>query len=151
MPKDLSDGNYQLLVTDWDTYLDQEKIARPFRFTAETTDEMFSVLKDLCSIKHNAIYVRLLRQPDGVAIGRTAMPKLPSSRRQVLLGAGLSNTTPYVSSSVKIVGTDVVMDGAASFPITVARESKIDSGAAKTAKHDLTPPAAAPKIEDPQT
>ena len=24
----------------------QEKIARPFRFTAETTDEMFAVLKD---------------------------------------------------------------------------------------------------------
>jgi hypothetical protein len=156
MPRDLPDGSYQLFVTDWDTYLEQEKVSRPFRFTAESANEVFAVLKDIFSVKHNALYVRLMRQADGVAIGRTAMPKLPSSRRQVFLGAGLSNTTPFVSSTVKIVGTDVVMDGSANFAITVAKESKVEGAGGKPPRHEVKPstpvgpnPApATPKIED---
>jgi hypothetical protein len=143
LPRDLPEGNYQLFVTDWDTYLQQEQASRPFRFTAESADEVFSVLKDLFSVKHNALYVRLMRQADGVAIGRTAMSKLPSSRRQVLLGAGLSNTTAFVSSTVKIVPTEVVMDGSASFAIAVAREAKVEGGTG-----GAKPPA--PKLEPPK-
>lgn len=148
MPRDLPEGNYQLFVTDWDTYLQQEQQARPFRFTADSSDEVFAVLKDLFSVKHNALYVRLLRQADGVAIGRTAMPKLPSSRRQVLLGAGLSNTTAFLSSTVKIVPTEVVMDGSTSFAVTIEREAKVENSAGKTPKRDVKPPMIAPKIEE---
>jgi hypothetical protein len=148
MPRDLADGNYQLFVTDWDTYLEQEKASRPFRCTAESAGEVFAVLKDISSVRHNALYLRLMRQADGVAIGRTAMPKLPSSRRQVMLGAGLSNTTPFVSSTVKVVGTDVVMDGSTAFAITVARESKVEGtgpSPAKRAEVQGSVAAAAPK------
>lgn len=154
MPRDLAEGNYQLFVTDWDTYIEQEKVSRPFRFTAESAGEVFAVLKDIFSVKHNALYVRLMRQADGVAIGRTAMPKLPSSRRQVMLGAGLSNTTPFVSSTVKIVPTEVVMDGAANFAITVAPEAKVEGSGAKPAKPAevkgvvAPPPPPAPKTEE---
>jgi hypothetical protein len=69
----------------------------------------------------------------------------------VLLGAGLSNTTPFVSSNVKIVPTDVVMDGATNFAVTVAREAKVEggSGVGKTSKHDAKPPpAATPKGDE---
>ena len=45
-------------------------------------------LKDIAAVRQNAVYLRLLRQPDGVAVGRVAMPQLPSSQRQILLGAG---------------------------------------------------------------
>ena len=150
IPRDLPDGNYQLAVTDWDTYLEQDRMAQPFRFTAESADEVFAVLKDLFSVKHNALYLRLMRQADGVAIGRTAMPRLPSSRRQVLLGAGLSNTTPFVSSTVKIVPTETVMDGATSFAITVAREAKVEGGGNRPPRREVKTPAAvpAPKPEE---
>lgn len=148
IPRDLPDGNYQLFVTDWDNYLQQEQVAKPFRFTAESSQEVFSVLNDLFSVKHNALYLRLLRQADGVAIGRTAMAQLPSSRRQVLLGAGLSNTTPFVSSTVKIVPTEVVMDGAANFAIAVAREAKVDNSGKAPARHDSKTPTATGKPDD---
>jgi hypothetical protein len=150
IPRDLPDGNYQLTVTDWDTYLEQERLAEPFRFTAESTEEVFAVLKDLFSVKHNALYLRLMRQADGVAIGRTAMPRLPSSRRQVLLGAGLSNTTPFVSSTVKIIPTEAVMDGSTSFAITVAREAKVEGGGGnRPPRREVKSPAvAAPKPEE---
>jgi hypothetical protein len=147
VPRDLAEGNYQLFVTDWDTYLEQEKQARPFRFTADSSDEVFAVLKDIFSVKHNALYIRLLRQADGVAIGRIAMPKLPSSRRQVLLGAGLSNTTPFLGSTLKIIPTEMVMDGSANFAVTVAKEAKVETGVAKPPA--LKPLPATPKIESP--
>ena len=87
LPRDLPDGPYQLVVSDWTRYFSDELMSEPFRFSAENSDEVFDVIRDLTAIRHNALYARLLRQADGVAIGRVAMPRLPSSRRQVLLGA----------------------------------------------------------------
>ena len=146
IPRELPDGAYQLVVTDWAQYLEGEKIVRPFRFTAESGDEMFAALKDLLAIRHNAIYVQMLRKADGVAIGRTAMPHLPSSRREVLMGAGLSSTTPFVSSTLKIIPTEEVMNGAANFTITIDREFKIDTGA----KPGKKIPAVPVKPEEPK-
>ena len=149
IPRELPDGAYQLVVTDWMQYLEGEKLLRPFRFTAESGDEMFAALKDLMGIRHNAVYLQLLRSADGVAIGRTAMPHLPSSRREVLMGAGLSNTTPFVSSTLKIVPTDYVMSGSANFTITIDRESKIDTGGKpgkRPAAIPVKPDEAKPKV-----
>ena len=149
IPRELPDGAYQLVVTDWSQYLEGEKIIRPFRFTAESGDEMFAALKDLLAIRHDAVYVQRLRKADGVAIGRTAMPHLPSSRREVLMGAGLSSTTPFVSSTLKIVPTQEVMQGAASFTITIDREFKIDMGG-KTGKK-IPPGPAKPDEAKPKS
>jgi hypothetical protein len=128
LPRDLPDGQYQLVVSDWKRYLADEAQAEPFRFEAESSQEVFAVLKDFTSIRHNALYVRLLRQADGVAVGRVAMPRLPSSRRQVMLGAGRSNTSPFVSSTVKIMPTDYVMEGSAEFVVTIDSEAHVEVG-----------------------
>jgi hypothetical protein len=142
LPRDLPDGAYDFAVLDWQNYLMEEQTSRPFRFTAESADEVFAVLRDISGVHRDALYLRLLRQPDGVAIGRTAMPRLPSSRRRVLMGAGLSNTTTFVSSSAKIVATDFVMSGQAHFNIVIDKGAKVDTPGKLT-------PAAPPKIEVP--
>jgi hypothetical protein len=126
IPKDLPDGTYKLSVADWITYLGEERASEPFRFTTENVDQVFAVLREMAEIRRNALYVRLTRQPDGVAVGRTAMPRLPSSRRQVLLGAGRSNTTAFVSSTVKVVPSDYVFTGSAEFDIDVDRNARSD-------------------------
>jgi hypothetical protein len=123
---DLPNGTYQLTVSDWQHYLDDERTANGFKFTASNIDELFSVLKDVTGIKHNAVYIRLSRQPDGVAVGRTAMPRLPSSFRQVWADAGRSDITPFVSSTVKTIPTDWVMDGSADFTITIQKHVKVE-------------------------
>jgi hypothetical protein len=123
MPRDLPDGTYQLTISDWQKYFTDERTAEPFKFTAETVDQVFDVLQDFASIRHVALYLRLLRQPDGIALGHTAMPKLPSSRRQILIGAGRSDTTQYVSSAIKVVPTDRVMTGSADFEITIDKNA----------------------------
>jgi hypothetical protein len=135
IPKDLPDGTYTLSVADWTTYLGEERASEPFRFTTENVDQVFAVLRELAGIRRNALYVRLTRQPDGVAVGRTAMPRLPSSRRQVLLGAGRSNTTAFVSSTVKVVPSDYVFAGSAEFQIDVDRNARSD----RPRKHEAEP------------
>ncbi len=125
LPHDLPDGQYGLSISDADKYLSDERSAEPFRFTAETAAEVFDVLRDVSSLRHDAVYVRLLRQPDGVAVGHTAMPKLPGSRRQILVGSGRSDVTPFASSSRVVVPTDRVMSGSADFEITVDHDADV--------------------------
>jgi hypothetical protein len=126
LPRDLPDGDYQLIVSDWTRYLDDEKTANPYKFTAENINELFSVLKDLGGIRHDAVFVRLVRQADGVAVGHTEMPHLPPSRMQVMLDSGRSDITPFVTSTVKVVPADVVMTGSAEFTITIQRQDKVN-------------------------
>jgi hypothetical protein len=128
LPRDLAEGQYQLVVSDWQQYLSDEQTSKPFRFTAESIGEVFDVMHDLTTVRHDALYVRLVRQPDGVAIGRTAMPNLPSSRREVLAGAGRSDTTPFVSSTVKTVPTQHVMEGSAQFVVTIDKDAHVEVG-----------------------
>jgi hypothetical protein len=123
LPHDLPDGTYQLTISDWVKYTEDEHTAEPFRFSAENINEVFDVLRDVAAIRHDAVYVRLIQQPNGIAIGHTAMAKLPSSRRQIMIGAGRSDTTPFISSTLKVVPTGCVMSGSAEFEITVDRNA----------------------------
>jgi hypothetical protein len=157
LPKDLPDGDYQLVISDWQRYLTDEQAAKPFRFTAQDIKEVFAVLKDVNEIRHNALYVRLLRQPDGVAIGRTAMTHMPSSKRHVLLGSGRSNISPFMSSAVKIVPTQNVMEGSAEFTITIDSEIRVEVAGKPPKAEQVSPkgeeprakPAPAPSKSEP--
>lgn len=144
LPRDLPKGTYQLVISDSTRYVQDEMQLRRFRFTAETVQDVFAVLRDVAGIRDNALYVRLERQPDGVAIGRTALQRLPSSRRQMLLASGDSTTTPFVSSTVKVIPTSDVMNGSADFTITIETTPKIAVGAPHPAKQE---PAAGAKAQ----
>jgi hypothetical protein len=147
LPHDLPHGQYQLIISDAQRYFTDEQVSKPFRFMAESIDDVFAVLRDVGGIRENAIYLRLQRHPDGVAIGRTALQRLPSNRREIMLGAGRSNTTAFISSTVKIVPTELVMTGASEFTIEVETPSKVVVGAPRGAK---TEAAAAPKTDEPK-
>ena len=143
LPRDLPEGKYQLTVSGWEQYFADERNAKPFQFSAESTKDVFAVLREMAAIRHDAIYVRLTRQPDGIAIGRTAMPNLPSSRREVLIGAGRSNTTPFVSSTVKVIPAGNLVQGAAQFEVTIDKNARVETGTGKSAgpRHDAPPTA----------
>ncbi|MCC7350478.1 MAG: hypothetical protein IT446_07905 [Phycisphaerales bacterium] len=145
LPRDLPEGTYQLVISDWQRFLQDEISSKPFRFTAENIQQVFDVLNDYTSIRRDALYLRLLRQPDGVAIGRVAMPHLPSSRRQILMDAGRSNTTPFVSSTVKIIQTPLVMSGAAEFQITIDQYAKVEVAGKQPKPEPAQPPAPKPE------
>lgn len=145
LPRDLPQGVYQLIISDAQRYFQDEQQTEPFRFTADNLKEVFGVLKDVAAIRQNAVYLRLLRQPDGVAVGRVALPQLPSSRRQILLGAGRSNITPFLSSTVKSIPTDMVMAGSAEFAITIDPRAKVEVGGQKPAEKMPAAPGLKPQ------
>ncbi|HEX8524391.1 MAG TPA: hypothetical protein VF669_19200 [Tepidisphaeraceae bacterium] len=147
LPHDLEDGKYQFSIAGHAQYLSDEQASKPFRFSAENAKEMFAVLREISAVRHDALYMRLVRQPDGVAIGRTAMPNLPSSRRQVIMGAGRSNTTAYVSSVTKSVPMDLVMEGNAALELTIEREDRVESPGGKINKKEN---AVLPKLDEPK-
>src|SRR5206468_12638376 len=53
-----------------------------------------------------------------------------SDLRQVMLSSGRSNTTPFVSSTVKTVATELMMRGSADFPIEISSEERVETAAA---------------------
>lgn len=147
LPRDLVEGQYDFAVLDWQNHLMEEQQLRPFRFTAESAEEMFAVIRDYMGVRRDALYVRLLSQPDGVAIGRTAMPKLPSSMRRVMLGAGRSNTTQFVSSAGKTVATKYIMEGQAHFQITVDKSANVEGPKGKV---EQPGPGVPPRVGEPK-
>jgi len=149
LPRELPHGQYQLVISDAVRYFADEQQSRPFRFVAENVDDVFSILKDVAGIRENALYMRLMRTPDGVAIGHTALPHLPASRRDILLAAGSSNMTPFISSRVRIIPTELVMAGSAEFTIDVEPTSKVAGGAPLGARPEVESPAPA-KPETPK-
>jgi hypothetical protein len=138
LPHDLPDGNYQFIVSDWTRYLEDERAANPFKFNANDIGELFTVIRDVMGIRHDSVYMRLVRQADGVAVGHTAMPHLPASRRQLLLESGRSDITPFVTSTVKIVPSDFVMSGSAEFTITIEKRGRVEAPAAAKPENDQT-------------
>src|SRR5262249_18363580 len=129
---------YQLVISDAQRYFADEQQSKPFRFLAEDIDDVFDVLSDVAGIRENAVYLRLLRRQDGVAIGHTALQRLPSSPREILLASGPSNMTPFVSSTVKIIPTELVMAGSSEFTIEVQPQSKVTLGTPRGAKAEET-------------
>jgi hypothetical protein len=127
LPRDLPDGQYQLIVSDWARYLEDERTANPFKFNAQTIDELFAVLGDVEAIRHDSVFLRLVRQADGIAVGHTEMPHLPSSQRQVLLDSGRSDIMPLVGSTVTRIPAGLVMSGSAEFAITIERRGKVQT------------------------
>jgi hypothetical protein len=149
LPRDLPEGTYQFTLSGWEQFVQDERTAKPFRFSAESVDDVFSVLRDLSSFRHDAIYMRLVRQPDGIAIERTAMRSLPGSRREVLLGAGRSNVTPFVNSTTKVVRTPFLLQGSAEFEVTIDKNAHVETGVGKPPRHESTPQAPMPKPPAP--
>jgi hypothetical protein len=68
----------------------------------------------------------------------------------VLLGAGLSNVTTFVSSNAKIVATEDVMTGQAHFNVTIDKAAKVDApGKARPENPAVVPAPVKPDAAKP--
>jgi hypothetical protein len=134
LPSGLDDGEYKISVSDYETFLVDEQKDRPYRFTADSIAELFAALQDLATIRHDALYVRLVREADGVAVGQTAMPRLPGSRRQVMLGGERSNVVGFTDSPVQVVPTRYVISGSQTFTIKIDRTAPANLAEAAAAR-----------------
>lgn len=139
IPDDLADGTYQLVVSDVSRYLSDEQTASPYRFTASNLNEVFVAANSLADLPSDAVYLRLAAGTSpGVAVGRTVLPNLPPSQRNLLTGSGRSQVSAYVPAVTRTVQVPWVLTGASELTIQVSRDTR--------AAGKIAAPATAPHV-----
>jgi hypothetical protein len=125
VPEDAADGTYQLTVSDVSRYLSEERSSSPYRFTASNLNEVFTVANELADLPSDAVYLRLVATGSpGIAVGRTAMTRLPPSQRHLLTNSGNAQISVYTPSTVRTISVPWVMTGSAELSIQVSRETR---------------------------
>ncbi len=122
VPDDLPDGTYPLFVGGARSYVQRRMETHPHLSRVSNVDELLAALVELTSAPDDALYATLVLQPRrGLAIGRTELPDLPTSR-QAMLGVPTSTqTTPYVETIEHRDPMKYVVTGSLSVPVTVKR------------------------------
>lgn len=87
LPSDIEPGTYDLKVSNHSVFLADELQQRPGRFFARSMREQFEVLTRVSGPQADHVYVRLIRGPDGLAVGPAGFERLPESLSPVLTAA----------------------------------------------------------------
>jgi hypothetical protein len=101
---------------------------RPHLMRISDMDELFEMIRYITSLREDALYVSLINmQRPQVAVGRTELNDLPSSKLAMLLQPTSSRATPYVHAVDEIQPIDYVVRGSFSFPIEVKTKPETDT------------------------
>ncbi len=154
LPTDLPDGQYALTVGDAARHVMDQTRYTPYRFTANNLDDVFAVARELTSSNSRTLYMRLATQQEGLSVGRTALPKLPESKRRVLGQPGRPDVLQYTPSYTSETAWDMPIAGSVDLEIIVARDP---SKARRPASSEMPPiiaadaPQQAPHPRQPPT
>jgi hypothetical protein len=121
IPADLPDGEYRVTASDAQSHVGQLMMLRPHLANVTNIDELLERTQFVLDVPDNAIYVSLLLPTEGVAIGQTELPQLPSSRRAILGSLQRTGVSAYKEAVFQTVPTDWVPQGQVTFPIVVKR------------------------------
>lgn len=124
LPDDLPDGSYTLVVSDVSRYLNDERSNSPYRFSVANVDELFSTLDEIGQLRSDAFYLRLIRNNQSVAVGRTPLQNLPSSHRQMLLAVNRSDVAAYTPSVTSTLPSQWVLTGSGELSLQVGKNPK---------------------------
>ena len=80
---------------------------------------MVEFIQETMSYKTNAIYAVLQLPETGLAVGRTEMPRLPSSRAALLTSPTSTDTMSYPDMIDQSYDTDAVITGQVGFTLNV--------------------------------
>lgn len=144
IPRDLPDGSYDLTVSGKQRFVMDRAALEPFQSTATNIGDVFAILNQITQVRSNALYARLSLQPEGLAIGRAPLPRLPASMRHVLANSGRSDITAYMTSRTASVATDFVIEGDAELTVEVDSKARADTA---PRHHPPAPPRVAPGSE----
>jgi len=123
IPEDTPDGQYNLVVSGAQAYSQLLTSMRPHLTRVANEDELFDALQMLMNIRDDALYTVLrLNEINSLAIGRSELPNLPSSRMAMLSVPSSTTTTPYVDSVEHIDQMPYVVSNQVNLPVQIQRE-----------------------------
>jgi hypothetical protein len=124
VPADMQEGEYELFVCDGANYLHRTMMSRPHRMAVRSVDDLVQQIRDVLSADSTAVYAMLQLPEQGLAYGRTELPRLPSSRRAMVQTATTTGVTPYVQWLTVKTPVEAVTSGELRFAISVRRPFK---------------------------
>lgn len=153
LPSHLPPGDYSVVVSDASRFLQDEAMDEPQKMFADTLAGAMAVVQEQSIHKSDRWYLRLVRDSDGVAIGRVGLPKLPGTKKQILMNSARPNLSTTSSSLVVEVPAEVVLSGSAELTVTVVPEPGVKAkpanpnGPPAPNTKPPPPPAAEPLIK----
>ena len=121
IPQDLPDGDYELVVCDAQSYLGRMMSTKPHRMTVRSLDDLEQALRELLTVDSTAVYALLQLPQQGLAYGRTEMPRLPSSRRAIVQAPTTTAVIPFTQWHERKIPIGSVTSGEVSFTVSVRR------------------------------
>ncbi|MDX1681570.1 MAG: hypothetical protein R3336_00485 [Phycisphaeraceae bacterium] len=95
IPADLPPGEYPLQLVGGDNYHQMRLRSRPHLTQTRNVDDIFELLKLTGTAQGNRLHVILPRPEPELAVGRTEMPDLPSSRQVLIATASSATASAY--------------------------------------------------------
>ncbi|MCC6683372.1 MAG: hypothetical protein IT445_20950 [Phycisphaeraceae bacterium] len=121
LPADLPEGDYQLMIGGAQQYRQMKMASRPFRNKITNVDQLAQLLQENAQPPNNALYLMIQKPEGGLAVGRSEMPLLPSSRTAILASPTNNLTMPYQDLLSQQIDTDLTIMGQTNFQISVRK------------------------------
>ncbi|MEX1017291.1 MAG: hypothetical protein WDZ31_11160 [Phycisphaeraceae bacterium] len=119
VPAALPEGDYRLIVSGADRYLQQLISTRPHLFTTASVDDLMEMVQRTLDVPRDAIHTTLLLPERGIAVGRQELPQLPSSRRAMIFTPTSTVAMPFMDTVESRVNTDMTIQGEVEFTVHV--------------------------------
>ncbi|MEZ6191367.1 MAG: hypothetical protein R3C45_08770 [Phycisphaerales bacterium] len=121
IPDDLDEGDYPLSVNDANSYARMKIGTQPHLMVTNNIDDLAEFIQETMSYKNDAIYAVLQLPDGGLALGRTPMPHLPSSRAAILTSPTVTDAVPYPALIDQVYDADYVISGQVGFTLSVRK------------------------------
>lgn len=120
VPDDAEDGQYVLMVGGAAAYAERKMELRPYQGRIENIDQLFEYIKRISEMPSDGLYAVLSAdsQPQ-LAVGRTPMPDLPSSRAAMIGGTLSTDKSPFIEAVEHREPLTDVIAGELKLPIVV--------------------------------
>ncbi len=122
VPEDLAPGKYNLMflgVSEYEAFL---RKATPYRFLATNYQTLVGALNTVLNVDRTRLYCVLVLPPDGIALEKAELPKLPRTKALVLQSERRSvAAVPYANWVEKTVETGTVVSDKEIVPVTVEK------------------------------
>jgi hypothetical protein len=122
LPSNTPDGTYTVTVCDARAYANLLFQARPFLQNVTRIEDLAAMLGDVMAIPDDTLFAVLPLPNPGVAVGRVALPQLPSSRRALIASPVSPPTTPCTELIESRLALGLVPGGQTAFTITVNKD-----------------------------
>ena len=121
LPENLEEGDYTLTISGANVFTRMKLSAQPYLMEIKTVDDIVNFLQLQMDFRTDKLYAALQLPETSLAVGRTEMPDLPSSREALLTSPTRTDVVTFPRILDQTYDADTVIIGQADFTINVRK------------------------------